>query len=382
MKIIHFCLSSFFNDGFLYQENELVREHLRSGHEVLVVASTEEFDSNGYITYTKPRNYVGDEGAQVIRLPYRRWLPSPVAKKIRTYPSVSRILEKYKPDVVVFHGSTSWELLTVSRYVRRNPCVDFFIDSHADAINSGQSWISLEILHRRFYAAILKKAMRNSGPLLCVSQTVVDFARDVYRIPASQLEFFPLGGRVPNSDEYTNLRASMRARLGISADKILLVQSGKQNRLKKLPEALKAFAKNQNERLRLVVAGVLQDDVRQECEALIAADHRVSFVGWMNADELTALLCAADVYLQPGSQSATMQQALCCGCPVILDDIAAHEFYATGSGWLTSNEFDLLKIFEILCHDKIEIYRMAAFDFSKKYLDYKVLGARLAMSKN
>ena len=41
MKIIHLCLSCFYIDNYRYQENELVREHVTDGHEVLVVASTD-----------------------------------------------------------------------------------------------------------------------------------------------------------------------------------------------------------------------------------------------------------------------------------------------------------------------------------------------------
>lgn len=100
--------------------------------------------------------------------------------------------------------------------------------------------------------------------------------------------------------------------------KILFVQSGKMDATKKILQSLHAFAKLDNPNIRLVLAGHLHDDVAGEVGAIIAQDARIAFVGWKTTDELRALLCAADVYLQPGTQSATMQMSLCCRCAVIL----------------------------------------------------------------
>lgn len=377
MRIIHFCLSCFFIDGQLYQENELVRQHVDEGNEVLVVASTDIFDSLGYTTYCNPASYVGDEGAQVIRLPYRRWLPHPVGKRIRSFPGVREILADFSPDAIIFHGSSAWELLTVSRYVRDNPRVIFHIDSHADAVNSGRGWLSRSLLHRHFYGPILRQAMHWSGPLLCVSTSVMDFARDVYGVPAERLEFYPLGGRISDKERRSRLRTQTRDQLGLPEEAILIVQSGKQNRLKKLPRSLRALASVPNPDLRLVVAGVLQEDIREECEALIAADPRVTFLGWQEADSLTALLCAADVYLQPGTQSATMQHSLCCGCAVILDRIPAHQPYIEGNGWLITSEIELRDTLHLLPACNLGALCDASLYLALEMLDYSKLARRV-----
>lgn len=377
MKIVHFCLSNFFIDGRLYQENELVREHARAGHDVLVVASTETFDEQGHTHYTFAREYVGEEGVRIIRLPYRRWMPSSVARKIRSHPGVRKILEDFAPDAIMFHGSSGWELRTVARYVGAHPGTVFNIDSHSDAINSAHGWISREILHRRFYAPILRKAMQQSGPLLCVSLTVMDFAHEVYGVPRERLEFFPLGGHIPDDEIRAAHRHEVRRRLGIAEDDIMIVQSGKQNRLKKLPESLRALYAVDNPKLRLVIAGVLQEDVRAECEALIAADPRVTFLGWQGPDELTALLCASDVYLQPGTQSATMQHSLCCGCAIILDALPAHLPYVQDRGWLIESDDHLREAIRGAAEADIDKMKHASVALARKMLDYSVLAERV-----
>jgi hypothetical protein len=377
MKIVHLCLSGFFIDESLYQDNELVREHLLMGHCVLVVASTEVFDARGHVTYTEAKDYIGAEGARVIRLPYRRWLPHAVARRVRSYPGVRAILDQFAPDVIMFHGSSAWELLTAARYVRDNPKVVFHIDSHSDAINSGNGWVSKEILHRRFYAPILRHAMSVSGPLLCVSLSVMDFARRIYRIPSEWLEFYPLGGRILETSLRLSKRVTVRQRLGLSDAQILIVQSGKQNRLKKLPQSLRALAQVENPNLRLVIAGVLQDDIKAEVETLIAADPRVTFLGWQGSEELTDLLCAADIYLQPGTQSATMQHSLCCGCAVILDAISGHEPYVDGNGWLVKTEAELTTVLAHLADKDIGALKAASLALSERMLDYARLAARV-----
>lgn len=377
MKIIHLCLSGFFIDDSLYQDNELVRMHLDAGHEVLIVASTEVFDAGGNVTYAEPSDYVGAEGARVIRLPYRSGLPHRIARKVRAYPDVRSILESFEPDVIMFHGSAAWDLLTVAKYAREHPDVIFNIDSHSDANNSGHGVISKEILHKRFYGPILRKAMRHSGSLLCVSTSVMEFAKDVYKIRSEKLEFFPLGGRIPSLEKRRSYRASVRERLGTDNSHILIVQSGKQNRLKKLPQSLRALAQVENPSLRLVIAGVLQDDVREECEALIADDPRVTFLGWQSSNDLTELLCAADIYLQPGTQSATMQQSLCCGCAIILDDVAAHHPYISGNGWMIHSDEDLRQTLEDIPRADIESYKAASLRLAESELNYRKLADRI-----
>jgi len=205
----------------------------------------------------------------------------------------------------------------------------------------------------------------------------MDFAHEVYGVPRDRMEFYPLGGQIPDDETRSAHRHEVRQRLGLAADDIMIVQSGKQNRLKKLPESLRALSAVDNPRLRLVIAGVLQEDVRAECEALIAADPRVTFLGWQGPDELTALLCAADVYLQPGTQSVTMQHSLCCGCAVILDAIPAHESYIDGTGWLVRNHSDLVEALQGLRGANLPELEARSLDFARRKLDYSALGNRL-----
>jgi glycosyltransferase involved in cell wall biosynthesis len=159
----------------------------------------------------------------------------------------------------------------------------------------------------------------------------------------------------------------------------LFVQSGKQSAEKKLIETLKSLIANPDPRFRLVIAGSLLGDIREQAQVLLDSDERLQFVGWKTPLELTALLCAADVYLQPGSQSATMQTSLCCRCAVVLADIEGHEHYAEGNGWLVRSEQNIASLFDDISKDRIDLCAMkkSSEKLANKKLNYAVLARRV-----
>lgn len=381
MRIVHVCLSCFYVDGYAYQENELVRQHVQDGHEVTVIASTENFGPDRRLTYVEPATYLGQDGARVIRLPYRRWLPHKVMRKLRLHPGVLDLLNELRPEVILFHGLCGWELNAVARYKREHPKVRLFVDSHEDYHNSARGLVSRYVLHRLYYAWIIGRCREDFDKILCVSLETMDFVREIYKVPAAQLEFYPLGGRVFSDEEYAARRARGRQDAKVGNDNILLLQTGKMGRRKKVLESLKAFSGTPGTHLRLVLAGSLDEDLRGEAEALIARDSRITFLGWRQADALTDLLCAADVYVQPGTQSATMQMALCARCPVILDDVPSHMPYLEGNGWRLSAPRDLAGAFRAVATEPVILTEMAArsLQIARQLLDYRVLAKRLLM---
>ncbi len=379
MRIAHVCLSCFYVDGFAYQENELVRQHVKDGHEVTVIASTESFGEDRRLTYVEPSTYVGRDGAQVIRLPYRRFLPHKLMRKLRMHPAVLSHLQRIRPEVILFHGLCGWELYAVARYKKENPAVRLYVDSHEDAYNSARGFVSKHFLHRLYYAWIIARCRRHFEKILCVSLETMDFVRTMYGVPVEQLEFYPLGGRVFDDPEYLVRRERGRRDAGVEPEQVLLLQTGKMGLRKKLVESLNAFARTPGEHLRLVLAGSIYEELRSQAEAIIASDSRIRFLGWRTSEALADLLCAADVYVQPGTQSATMQMALCARCPVILDDVPSHGPYVDGNGWLLRGAGDLGRAFSQIAVDPKMVDGMAirSLAIARGLLDYRTLAKRL-----
>lgn len=379
MRIAHVCLSCFYVDGFAYQENELVKQHVKDGHEVTVIASTESFGEDRRLTYVEPSTYMGRDGAQVIRLPYRGFLPDKLMRKLRMHPGVLPLLQRIRPDVILFHGLCGWELHAVARYKKENPDVRLYVDSHEDAYNSARGFVSKYFLHRLYYAWIVARCRSYFEKILCVSLETMDFVREMYRVPAAQLEFYPLGGRVFDDKEYLARRERGRRDAGVAPEQVLLLQTGKMGARKKLIESLHAFVRTPGEHLRLVLAGSIDEELRDQAEAIIASDARICFLGWRMSEALADLLCAADVYVQPGTQSATMQMALCARCPVILDDVPSHGPYVDGNGWLLRRAGDLEAAFGQVASNPQRLGRMASrsLAIASKLLDYRALARRL-----
>ncbi len=383
MKIVHLCLSCFYIDGYAYQENQLIAEHVRAGHDVHVIASTESYDKNARLTYVSSGAYQGTDGAKVIRLPYRLNVFPRLARKIRAYVGLEVLLRELQPEIIMFHGLASWDFLNVAAYVRKNPSVKLFADSHEDWNNSARTMFSKWFLHYGFYRPILRRCLPYIKKVLCISLETIEFVRDFYGVPETQIEFFPLGGFLWDDDAYQATREKTRAAEGWASKHRIFLQSGKIDRAKRLIETLHAFTKIDGSNLRLVITGQVMPDVREEVHALIQADPRVQFFGWVDPERLRALLCAADIYVQPGSQSATMQMALCCRRPVVLADVPSHRAFIEGNGLLVQTSEQLgvaLKTLAELADESLAEMSQRSASLAARHLDYRQQALRVLES--
>jgi len=380
MKIVHLCLSCFYIDNYAYQENMLVAEHVRAGHTVHVLASTETFDQNGKLTYVKPSNYVSSDGAFVERLPYRlAWFPA-LARKIRAYPMLATRLKKIAPDVIIFHGLCSYALLESASYAKKNPGVILYADSHEDFNNSARNWPSKWLLHFAYYRTIFQISLPAIKKVFCITRETELFVNNFYGCPIEKSELLPLGGNILTDDEYEHWRKTVRSNYQWSDDMRIFVQSGKFDTAKRLLESIKAFSATTEKNVRLVLAGIFMDEVKEQAEELIRKDSRIISLGWLDTQRLKSLLIAADVYVQPGSQSATMQMALCCRKPVIVADVISHRALISSNGWLINSRLnidDAMKSAIFIHKSELEAMSAQSAKIAESMLDYTLQAKKL-----
>lgn len=357
----------------------LVREHVNSGHDVLVLASTETFNENKVISYLEPCEYIGIDGAQVIRLPYRSFLPHYVMTKLRMYSKVYQILEDFKPDIIMFHGMCGFELLTVAQYVKNNPKTIFYADSHEDFNNSARNFIAVNSLYRLYYSPIIHLSKKYIETVFYITYETRDFCKKIYGLSDEQMEFLPLGGNVLSDNEYNLIRQDKRNNMGISADEIVFFQSGKFDKKKKLLESVSSFSKIEDDNFKFIVAGSLDKEIESDFKKLLAKDSRITYIGWVESEELLELLCMCDVYVQPGSQSATMQMSVSARCPVILADVPSHRHSFYENGFLVDSTEQLTNAFKEISNNPDILNRMSenSFTYAKENLDYSKLAKRL-----
>ena len=379
MKIANCCLSNFYIDGWNYQENVLSKRNTDDGNEVRILASTETYIDNARLGYVSPSSYFTEHGIPITRLPYKRIINHFVSSKLRAYVGLMRELTEFSPDVIFFHGLAAWALLTVARYKKKYPSVKLYTDSHEDFNNSARTFLSKNILYRLFYCTVLKKAYPQIDKIFYISLETKDFINQLYGLPDDKLEFYPLGGIIFDEDMRNNAKQKIREELKLSPEDVLFVHSGKLDKLKRTEELLRAFSAVQSPSLKLIIIGSIPDDMKQILLPLIEADNRVEFIGWKSSNELLEYLCACDLYLQPGSQSATMQNAICCGAPVMLYPHKSHMSYLDGNGWFVKTVEDMIRVFETIKGKKGILAQMSqnSQKVACELIDYKVLAERL-----
>lgn len=379
MRIVHCCFACFYIDRYAYQENLLPLQNFRDGHEVMILASTQTFE-NGREAYLEPGSYINEYGIPVVRLPYVPLGPKQVTRRLKKCAGITEQLEAFKPELIYLHGLCSLSNPEVMRYAGKHPEVCVLSDTHADANNSGTNWVSLHLLHRIIWRSVVYRLQPGIEKIYCISDECLDFARENFLADERKLVWFPLGVVCPTQEEYAARRQERRKELGIGDDTLLFVHSGKMDKQKRTPELLDAFAGTPGENMRLVIAGGFLPDIKEEAEKKIAADKRVTFIGWQNQEQLTSLLCAADVYVQPGSQSATMQNALGCGCAEMLYPHKSHiPYLKNGNGWFVETQADMKDAFAQAAADVPKVRRMGEISraYALETLDYSVLAKQM-----
>ena len=192
MKILHCCLAAFYIDNYSYQENVLPKMHKLLGLDVKILASTETYINNKQLGYVKPSTYFNEDGIEVTRVPYVKWMPGFLGKKIRKYVGISKILNDFKPDIIFLHDAQFLSVLEIRRFLKVNKEVKLFADCHTDFINSGRGWVSKNILHKVLY----KKFISLIEPhILCFYGTLpirCEFLNEVYGVPEGKIELLCL----------------------------------------------------------------------------------------------------------------------------------------------------------------------------------------------
>lgn len=156
MKIAHIGLASFYTEGMTYQDNQLAEQNVRDGHEVLYISNAAKYE-NGGVVETGYQDLMTPGGVRLVRLPYVRVLNRFVSGKLRRVTGLYPLLADFAPDVILSHDLCYWSVRDVLRYKKDHPRVKLYADTHTAACNSGTNWLSLHILHRMFYRALVQR---------------------------------------------------------------------------------------------------------------------------------------------------------------------------------------------------------------------------------
>lgn len=378
MRIAHIDLTGPFTEGMHYQENILAEINVLDGHEVFFIATVEAWRDNKIVRVPEEHKKLAD-GVMLIRMPYVRFGCPLLTEKLRLVRALPQVLDEIKPDVIMMHGFQTLSVLPLIRYMKRADGVKLAVDTHTDALNSAQNMLSKMFLHKVLYTWMGKRILKYTDRIWCVSRDVMLFTEKMNRIPVERLEYYPLGGKIFEGEKYREIRNSIRTRYGMSSDDIVLMHSGKMGRGKKTLDILTAFERVKDDRLKLFIAGTMDKDVQEGFERLAGGDARVCYVGWKSGEELQEYLCASDVYVQPGTQSATMQNAACCGCALALYPYESHRYLWGEDVFYVEDAEDMERLFRNILREpnRIRVKKEGSFLTARQKLDYRNLADKL-----
>lgn len=384
MKIVHINLTGSYNRNWNYQDNLLPAQNVKDGYDVLFIATTYVNDKNseGYLKES-PGEFAEKTGVRVVRLENPRFLPECVQKKVRTYPALLGILERERPDIILFHGTSSLDLLKVARYKKLNPNVKLFCDCHASAENSASSFLSRKILHGMFYKSIVRLSKKYVDKFFYVAYECRDFLERFYSLDEKKdrLEFFSLGGTPPEPDRYALIRSRLRQKYFVKDGDVVFLHAGKLGRGKKTVEAIEAFLSVKKENKKLLIAGSFSDDIKDVCLEYVRGNpETIIYAGWLGGDDLVDHMCASDVLLLPGTQTVIIQQGICTHLAVILGDYENNRFLIKdGNGFIVKDEKGQVEAMAALCGDSelLEKMRRSADVMRDKELSYAALAKKM-----
>jgi 1,2-diacylglycerol 3-alpha-glucosyltransferase len=318
MKVLHCCLAAFYIDDYAYQENILPKFHRMQGHHVEIIASTETYIEKGRLGYVKPSVYKNKDGIKVTRLPYSRWLPHRLVRKLRIYVGLYEAIEQFQPDIIFLHDVQFLSVYDIKRYIRRNHGVTVFADGHTDFINSARNWISKNILHKIIYRHCVKVLLPFTNMFWGVTPLRVKFFEEVYNVPKEKLGLLVLGADDSLFDQknYFSIRNDIRTQYNISTDDFVIITGGKIDERKNIHSLMEVVGTSFPSKVKLLVFG----EPTEKMQGLISRYFDCSNIinlGWLSPERLYDFLYAADLGFFPGTHSVLWEQCVGVGLPCI-----------------------------------------------------------------
>lgn len=373
MRILIVTTGNEFTPSMLYKENYIIKAAQDHGDEIFVFA-------NQY-TYVKGKTELAVaqekiEGYTLKRFKYRSYGNKMLTSRVRRIDGLENEIVRLKPDLIFFNCGQVYNIKNLKLIKQALPDVKIVIDFSTKYLNSARNWFSKNIQHRLMYRSWLQEALPYVDKIFYISQESKVFAQEMYKIPDEIMEHNNLPGETIPVETKMAYKHEVFAKLGMTKDTIMFMYSGKIYPEKKVAHLVRAFVRTKVPNFRLIIIGVYNDAAsRLTIAPLIASDKRIKFMNFVSGSELTKYVCAADLYIQPGSISQTCQTAVCCGTPLCFNDIPTHREIYNGNGFFVDSEEDIYNVFETIGKNPAILKDMSgkAYLMAKEELDYHVI---------
>ena len=365
MKILHIQLAGPFTDGMGYQENILTRLHHDMGNEVRIITSRMTVKIGHGLVLTDSGQFVTGTGIPFIRIPYTKWLPVSIAKKVRVFSGYKKYIEAFNPDIIFVHDIMFFWVQDLIRFLREHPQTRVYVDSHTDQINSAKTWFSRNILHKIIIRYLCVKPLdryvrRYWGTL----PARMLFYQKFYHVSPKKTSLLPMGlddAEVDFSkkDEY---RKTIRERYHINDNVFLVLTGGKIEKRKRLSLLVEAINKIDDPSIKLIIFGTPNKEIEKEYESW-KENPRVICIGWIDYRDIYQYCVAADIAVFPGTHSVIWEQVVGSGLVGIFQRWEGFQHIDINGNCLIcdfKNSNDIINTIQSLKKDKALFAKMKA----------------------
>ncbi|MGM8138967.1 glycosyltransferase [Enterococcus italicus] len=309
MKILHIAVSGEYTEGWSYQDNLLPKYHRRMGYEVTVIVGPLEFDSNG-VSFINTHNdeYNLKDGRKIKRLIYSAALPNAIRNKLKPIKNLYKSIEEEAPDIIFLHGIQSVSISKILKYIKKNPNVKLFVDSHVDFSNSATNWFSKNILHKKIWHYYAQKLNFKAIKFWGVLPARVDFLIDIYKIPIKKTGLLEMGGDDELIEKLSNERND-------NFSEFRILTGGKIDSKKK--QVLTLIEVCIELKIPLTIFGSVSKDLIDEFNEK-KQSRFIQYVGWKNQEDIYKLIYQHQLVVFPGRHSVLWEETVSIGKPLLV----------------------------------------------------------------
>jgi len=332
MRIVH--VINYFNTNAHYQENYMVREHVRAGHDTYVVTSDRNFPHPDY--QNTAQQLYGDrrigtgvsvhEGVTIVRLRTvlevrcRSWLGG-----------LERRIRKIQPDVVICHG-----ILDVStiRLLLMQASFRLVVDEHQVSQQVDRSRIG-RLVYWLFRAILTPRLLRRAEKLIAISEACIETMTQHLGIPPERVRVIPLGADEEKFRFDPDARRRFRAEHGIAEDTVVITHTGKLYEEKKPHLVIEAAnALEARGRVHLLFVGRPTQEYEEKFAAALAASSVPhTYIPFVSQQVLAEVFSASDVAVWPAGPTISTLEAASCGVAIVCaDNLGERLKYNNGIG--------------------------------------------------
>ena len=381
MKILHISLMGPYTDNWSYQENILPKIQYQQGHTVTVIAPCLKHTNDGSIVDTEPDDYIVDDGVRVIRLPLKtnKGIVGKINNVRRPY-KLYPLLCELSPDLIMVHGLGQGKSnFDIAKYLRKQPSCVLVGDVHmyatlaAEKIKSFKSGI-IDAYNKYCREKLYPFYKKVFG----ITTACVDYAIKEYNLPPQKVELLPLGFD-PNMccyEDKEKSRQEFRQKYQFGEDDFLIAHGGKIIKRRKTPETIEAVMKIENPKVKLVIFGGIDEEMKPQVEPLIHKySDRVLYLGSLTPEEYHSVYHASDMALFPGGQSVLWQQAIGCGLPILVGNDKDLDYLNRGGNAAFIDDTSAQGIYEmilnVLKEENFSDMKNAAENQAREFFSYE-----------